>query len=417
MRKRKCILTYARSWIALAATRCLGRHGIYVITGDTDRGATANFSRYSKEQFVYPDPGIDPDGFVDRLVALAKAHAAADTDLVLMPMYTEVYPILCRQERFDGLAKVVLPLKEAYELVRNKRELAIHCNKLGIRAPSTIAVGSADEFYERTRNTEYPAFVKVPTSSGSLGIRKVACHDEAIKAFDDMILRYKITEPGLLPILQAFVGGKDYCSTFLFDHGEYRASMTYHNVVEFPRGKGVGVLRETVKADVLEDIGRKLLEQFNWNGVCQIDFRWDGVSEPWLIEINPRFWGGLAQSIASGWEFPVWMYDLAIEGHIELQQPQKINLRTVNRTLMTVRIVQDLFAVRDSIGIAGRIEGVAKLIKEQRGAVNEYFWWSDPFPILGLIYPFIVYIKHGAITPELLIGEKGMHKNDPGRGE
>ena len=111
------------------------------------------------------------------------------------------------------------------------------------------------------------------------------------------------------------------------------------------------------------------------------------------------------------------MYDLAIEGHIELQQPQKINLRTVNRTLMAVRILQDLFAARDSIGMAGRMKAVAKLIKEQRGAVNEYFWWSDPFPILGLIYPLMVYIKHGAITPELLIGEKGMHKNDPGRGE
>ncbi len=417
MRKRKCILTYARSWIALAAARCLGKHGIYVITGDTSRSATANFSRYSKEQFVYPDPGIDPDGFVDRLVSLARAHAAADTDIVIMPMYTEVYPILCRQDRFNGLAKVVLPPKEAYELVRNKRELAIHCNKLGIRVPSTVAVGSADEFYERTRNVGYPAFVKVPTSSGSLGIRKVSCHDEAVRAFDDMILRYKITEPGLLPILQEFVGGKDYCSTFLFDHGEYRASMTYHNVVEFPKGKGVGVLRETVKADVLEDIGRKLLEQFNWNGVCQVDFRWDGVSEPWLIEVNPRFWGGLAQSIASGWEFPVWMYDLAIKEHIELQQPQKINLRTVNRTLMAVRIVQDLFAVSDPIGIAGRIKDVAKLIKESRGAVNEYFWWSDPFPIVGLIYPLMVYIKHGAITPELLIGEKGTHKNDPESGE
>jgi hypothetical protein len=83
---------------------------------------------------------------------------------------------------------------------------------------------------------------------------------------------------------------------------------------------------------------------------------------------------------------------------------------------MAVRIAQDLFAVSDPIGIAGRIKAVAKLIKESRGAVNEYFWWSDPFPIIGLIYPLMVYIKHGAITPELLIGEKGTHKNDPGSG-
>ena len=75
-RKRKCILTFARSWNGLAATRCLGKHGIYVITGDIDAVAAANFSRYSKEQFVYPDPDTDPDGFIDKLVAVAKAHAA-----------------------------------------------------------------------------------------------------------------------------------------------------------------------------------------------------------------------------------------------------------------------------------------------------------------------------------------------------
>ena len=415
MRKRKCILTYARSWIALAATRCLGKHGIYVITGDTERAATANFSRYSKEQFVYPDPSTDPDGFVDRLVAIAKAHAAADTDLVIMPMYTEVYPILCRQDRFDGLAKVVLPPKDAYELVRNKAELAAHCNKLGIRIPSTTVAGSADEFYERARNIGYPAFVKVPTGSGSLGIRKVSCSDEAVRAFDDMVLRYKITEPGLFPILQAFAEGNDHCSTFLFDHGEYRASMTYHNVVDFPRGKGVGALRETVEAHALEEIGRKLLHRLNWNGVCQIDFRWDGVSEPWLIEINPRFWGGLAQSIGSGWEFPAWMYELAIEGHIGSQQPEKVNVRTSNPALMALRMIQDFFAARDSIDLAGRMKAVAELIKEGRGSDNEYFSREDPFPILGLAYPLMVYLKHGAITPELLMGEKGLHKNDPGQ--
>lgn len=407
-RKQKCILTYARSWIGLAATRCLGKRGIYVITGDTDRLAAASFSRYSKENFVYPDPGIDPDGFVDKLVAIAKAHSAPDTDLVLMPLYTDIYPILCRQELFDGLAKLALPPKEAYELVRNKSELASYCDKLGIRIPPTITVGNAGEFYGRARAAGYPAFVKVPTGSGSVGTRKVSSYDEAVRAFDDMVRRYKITDPALFPIIQTSVGGEDYCSTFLFDHGGYRASMTYHNVVDFPRGKGVGALRETVDARALEQVGRELLEKLGWNGVCQIDFRWDGVSEPWLIEINPRFWGGLAQSIASGWIFPVWMYDLALRGHVELQQPETINVRTTNPALMTLRVIQDLLTARGS-----RMKAAAKLINEARGAVNEYFSWDDPLPILGLLYPLMVFIKHGAVTPELLIGEKGVHKNHP----
>lgn len=407
-RKQKCILTYARSWIALAATRCLGKQGIYVITGDTDRCAAANFSRYSKEQYVYPDPGEDPDGFVERLVELCKSHAAADTDLVLMPLYTDAYPILCRQDRFNGLAKLALPPKSAYELVRNKATLAAHCATLGIRVPVTVAAGNAGEFHEAARRFAYPAFVKVPTSSGAVGTRKVFSRDEAVRAFDDMVRRYSITEPGFLPILQESVGGDDYCSAFLFDHGEYRASMTYHNVFDFPRGKGVGALRETVDAHRLEEIGRALLGRLGWNGVCQVDFRWDGVSEPWLIEVNPRFWGGLAQSVESGWPFPVWAYELALKGHVDALTPQKIGVRTSNPALMAARMLQDLFTAQD-----GRFKAVAKLIKEGRGSVDEFFSWSDPLPVLGFLFPLMVYFKHGAISPELLIGEKGTHKDDP----
>lgn len=445
-RKRKCILTFARSWNGLAATRCLGKHGIHVITGDIDVVAAANFSRYSKEQFVYPDPETNPDGFTDKLAAVARAHAAADTDLVLMPLFTDIYPILCRKDRFDGLAKLAVPPKESYELARSKARLAEYCCELGIRIPLTSVVGSQEEFYECARKAYYPAFVKMPTGSASIGMCKVSSCEEAISTFCDMSRRYKIADPELLPVIQACVGGDDYCSTFLFDHGKYRASMTYHNLVDFPRNKGMGALRETVDAGPLEDIGAKLLHKLGWNGVCEIDFRWDRVSEPWLIEVNPRFWGGLAQSIESGWIYPVWMYNLAIDGKIEPQKPDKIDVRTANPGLMILRMIQDFVDAKNSmpeiaraynefnserkkkdlaavmelvkkvsgaIDLPARLRAVVKLIKEGRGAINEYFSWDDPLPVLGLIYPLMVYIKHGAITPELLVGENVLHKNDP----
>ena len=445
-RKRKCILTFARSWNGLAATRCLGKHGIHVITGDIDAVAAANFSRYSKEQFVYPDPETDPDGFIDKLVEVARAHAAADTDLVLMPLFTDIYPVLCRKDRFDGLAKLALPPKESYELVRSKARLAEYCREIKIRIPPTSVAGSPEEFFECARKADYPAFVKMPTGSATIGMCKVSSCEEAISVFCDMSRRYKIMEPELVPIIQACIGGDDYCSTFLFDHGEYRASMTYHNILDFPRNKGMGALRETVDARPLERIGGELLHRLNWNGVCEIDFRWDGASEPWLIEANPRFWGGLAQSIESGWVYPVWTYSLAIDGQIEPQKPEKIDVRTSNPGLMMLRMIQDFVDARDSmpaiaqawnefnyerkkkdvaavmqlvkkvvgaVDLPARLRAVVKLIKEERGAVNEYFSWDDPFPALGLIYPLMVFIKHGAITPELLVGEKAVHKNDP----
>jgi hypothetical protein len=389
---------------------------------------------------------LDPEGFVDKLESVANAHSAPDTDLVIMPLFTDIYPVLCRKERFEGLAKLVLPPRGSYELARNKARLAVRCRELGIRIPPTCVAGNAQEFYEHARKTQYPAFVKMPTGSAAIGMCKVSSPEEAISVFDDFVRRYKVVDPEMLPIIQTWVGGDDYCATFLFDHGEYRASMTYHNIVDYPRDKGMGALRETVDARALEEVGRKLLHKLDWHGVSEIDFRWDGVSEPWLVEVNPRFWGGLAQSIESGWKYPVWMYDMAVNGKIEQQTPEKIDVRTRNPGLMVLRMIQDFTDARDSmpeiaraynefnyknkkkdfaavvrlvkkvhgaIDLPARLKAVVKLIKAERGAINEYFSWDDPLPIIGLVYPLMVYIKHGVITPELLVGENVLHKNDP----
>ena len=47
-RKEKCIMTFARSWNTVAATRSLGKSGVEVITGDNLYFAASNFSLYSK---------------------------------------------------------------------------------------------------------------------------------------------------------------------------------------------------------------------------------------------------------------------------------------------------------------------------------------------------------------------------------
>ena len=76
-------------------------------------------------------------------------------------------------------------------------------------------------------------------------------------------------------------------------------------------------------------------------------------------------------------------------------------------------VLQLVKKVSDAIDLPSRLRAVVKLIKAQRGAINEYCSWDDPLPVLGLVYPLMVYIKHGVITPELLVGEKVLHKNDP----
>ena len=66
-RAGKAIITFARGWQTLVATRSLGRHGVAVVTGDEYAMTAASFSKYSVAEFRYPNPTKEPEAFLDTL--------------------------------------------------------------------------------------------------------------------------------------------------------------------------------------------------------------------------------------------------------------------------------------------------------------------------------------------------------------
>lgn len=438
-RRAKCIITFARSWNTVAATRCLGEHGVEVITGDNLYVAASNFSFYSKGFFVYPDPDKDPAGFIDKLVQVCKKHQADDTDLVLMPLHTDSFIVAANQERFEGLAKLALPERSKIDLLGNKASLAKFCNEHNINTPKTVVIDKVDDFPALAKRFPYPAFLKISDSNASVGLHKVNNAEDAIKFLHQDVKKFNLIGPALA-ILQQAVPGEDYCSTFLFEHGEIRALMTYHNILDYPRKSGMGALRETVDAAAMENIGARLLELVGWHGVAEIDFRWDGVNPPYLIEVNPRFWGGLGQSIESGVDYPYLLFRMAVDGHIDPVLPERRDVKTFNPCLMTMLMLQEFVEAKDLKGELAnvytsfkhdmkesqlgalknltsnlpkalnpltRLKAVGNVLKQNRGAVDELFKKRDPLPLLGLLYPLAVFVKNGKISRDMLVTGAG----------
>ena len=85
----KAILTFARGWNALSAARSLGRRGVQIIAGDEYRCSPTSFSRYTIENFLYPNPDEDPDGFLDKLEEVIRNNRVAGEEYVLMPFHKE----------------------------------------------------------------------------------------------------------------------------------------------------------------------------------------------------------------------------------------------------------------------------------------------------------------------------------------
>ncbi|MBV8881417.1 MAG: hypothetical protein JO332_15735, partial [Planctomycetaceae bacterium] len=208
----KAILTYGRAWSALAAARSLGKRGIEVVVGDEYAFAPAALSKYAVDTFRYPNPDLDPEGFLDTLEAVVRKHRPADgEEYVLMPVHKEAYLIARHRARFDPLIKMALPTIEQIEQVHDKGTLADYCRQQGLPIPRTTVPANPSEFEQAADRATYPSFVKVRRSAAAVGVKKVGSPEEARRVFEGFVTDLDLG-PGSYPLLQEGIAGDDYCA-------------------------------------------------------------------------------------------------------------------------------------------------------------------------------------------------------------
>lgn len=434
----RVIITYSRSWHALAAIRSLGRHGVEVVAGDEYALTPGSLSRYTIDNFVYPGPAEDPDQFLSALEAAVHEHAPAEgVPYVLMPMHQESHLIAMARERFEPCIVVPLAPAEQFELVSHKGRLTQHAQSRGFTVPETWSPETAEDLERIVAEVRFPAFVKRPAAAAGVGIRRVTSAEEIRREFLAIVEVTGWSEDKR-PIIQATVPGDDFCVTALFNRGELKASMTYRNVRTFPRDHGPGVVRETVSAPKLERLTSELLGGIGWHGIAQVDFRWSGDEEDpaYLLEVNPRFFGGLFQSIESGVDYPWLLFQMATNGDVSSPDSVQIGVRTeapiagflahisefVEREPDLSRLgsawrealleiergrawsgVRALLAgLSESVDVEGRVERVRRVLEENEQNVSMLFAADDPLAVLGIVYPLAVFLKHGKLTADVI---------------
>ena len=440
----RVIITYSRGWQTLVAARSLGRRGVEVVTGDEYPMTAASFSRYCVGGFRYPNPTEQPEEFLDVLEETILRYKLEDEGVpyVLMPIHKETYLIARHRERFEPHIRVPLPDIHDIERVHNKGTLAAYAIERGLPTPNTWIPADLAQFEGQAPDIALPAFVKLRESAAGVGIQKVKTHEELDSTFREFVAHFKLKE-GDYPIIQQGVPGDDYCVTTLFDHGKLAACMTYHNLRAFPAEKGAGVMRETVSAPQMEKIAADILGPLGWHGVAELDFRWDGSPErqPYLIEVNPRFWGGLIQAVESGWDYPWLLFQLAAHGHLDPVEEGRLDVRTETPVLAFLATLQDMAqneramdALKDAwrrakdefregskrAGIRKLFEGTKeffdvkarfaeakRLLEDHKDNIYDVLSAHDPLPALGLLYPLAVFFRHGKVNMELLTGESG----------
>ncbi len=445
----RAIITFSRGWQTLVATRSLGRRGIEVITGDEYAMTASSFSKYSVAEFRYPNPTKETEKFLDVLEKTVIEHKPKDDAIpyVLMPIHKETYLIARHRERFEPHIRVPVPSIEVIEQVHNKGTLASDAIERGLPMPKTWIPQSIEEFEAIALEIELPAFVKLRESAAGVGVRKVKTLEHLKSTFHEFVDHFGIKEPDC-PIIQQAVPGDDYCVTTLFDRGKLVACMTYHNLRAFPAEKGASVMRETVEAPQMEKITADVLGPLGWHGVAELDFRWEGTPEaqPQLIEVNPRFWGGLIQAVESGWDYPWLLFKLAAEGSVEPVDKGRYDVRTETPVIAFFATLQEMAdsdrgmaalkeacrrakgefregskraGIRKLLGgakeffdVKARASKAKELLEEHKHNVYDVLSSDDPMAALGILYPLAVFLRHGKVNMELLTGESGPAADD-----
>jgi len=372
------IVTNAKSRIAYTVARSLSRKNISVTSADSSKTAMTFVSRYSSSHFVYPSPYKTPQDFIEclqRKILELKSN-------VLIPTYEETFLISKYKHKFESEIRFVLPNYDQILIAHNKDKWSPLAAKCGVPTPKTYAAHELIENSDLRNKINFPVLIKPKQGGGGWAIQEFKSKEDLekyIEGNDNQGLSWERF------FIQEKIDGETICVAMLFNKGKCRAKISYRQLRNFPTNTGQATLRISQSEPEAEEYLNKMLETMNWHGVCQADFVKDKYTgRPYLIDINPRLWGALAQGIEAGVDFPYLLYKIAMDGDVNPVMGFK-------EGIVTRWLGGDIRAFFPSI----------KISKNRLIFLKRYFWddlvnvacddisISDPLPFLFWSYSII----------------------------
>ena len=132
----------------------------------------------------------------------------------------------------------------------------------------------------------------------------------------------------------------------------------------------------------MEEMAFRLLDHFKWHGLAMVEFKMHAkTGEPYILEVNPRFWGSLDAAVYAGVDFPWLLYQMTVEGDIDPVNEYALGVRS--RCLIT-----DMVSLGKHL-LAGKIKRA--YLKDFFGFHGKITHWedfslADPFPFLCFVF-------------------------------
>jgi predicted ATP-grasp superfamily ATP-dependent carboligase len=261
------------------------------------------FSRYAKEKFVYMSPKRDLSKFIQDVNYYCREFGA---DCVLP---TSEAAIMACSKYQDELACVpLIPSKREIEVAFSKTNTLKLARSLGIAVPKTVHISQANRDTIGAIVLGFPVAIK-SESSEVIHSSRAQTSDKTTYAFSTRELERDCLsrlEKGQAVLVQEFIDGYGVGVSGLFAEGRPVAVLGHRRIRESNPLGGPSAVAETIDIDArLLEATTSLLKAMAFSGPAMAEYKIDRRSgQPYLMEINGRFWGTVLLGPAAGLDLP-----------------------------------------------------------------------------------------------------------------
>jgi predicted ATP-grasp superfamily ATP-dependent carboligase len=333
----KALVLDASERSALTVIRSLGKAGVEVVGGNEYKFCAGLLSKYCKETLIYPSPMVGSDRFVE---AILEFLSNEQIDVLFPVTDFTMEPLSTNKDRIEKFTRLAAPDYLTLQKALDKGVTIREAESVGVPVPNTYFLSSPEELPNLSKKINYPAVIKPRRGIFWLGDKAVrlkvteqnyaSSPEELISKFSTLIDEH----PFLLnrenfPLIQEYVKGDGYGVEVLIHDGECKLKFVHKRLREYPVTGGASTLRESTTNKVMEQYALALLKRINWQGVAMVEFKYDELSKrACLMEVNGRFWGSLALSVAAGCDFPLIQYKTLLGQEIKAPLGYKSGVKT-----------------------------------------------------------------------------------------
>lgn len=296
----------------LTVIRSLGRKGIEVHVAWCPPDAVLLRSRYVRAVHHLPAFSPTEDAWKRAFLALCERERF---DLVIPTNDPTIIPLQEHRRELEPHAKIYLLNERAFEVGYDKLRSYEVCREVGVRVPKFLVLPIPADPAQILREFKLPVVVKARSSfrAEDLGDRRRTrvARDEAALVQWLELLKGRADDVLIEEYVEGDGGGIDV----LCADGEVVHAFQHLRLHE-GRGYSSAPYRVSapVHAGMLEET-RKYVRALDYTGVLMLEFRLNAHTGDWIFhDFNARFWAALPLTVASGADYPYWLYQILVEG-------------------------------------------------------------------------------------------------------